>query len=94
MTKTLTFEQEAPALDARNRPVGLGGRAVDLNSGVLCVVLDYCPELGPESLYVQSAEGVGPALAWWVSPTSLMALPRDAAGVGKPPPAHSRRRRE
>jgi hypothetical protein len=63
-------------VDAYNIRVGLGDRALDLNSGLVCVVLDHCPELGPESLYVQITEAEGPVMTYWVEPSQLMKLPR------------------
>ena len=65
--------------DAYQRTVAMGDRVLDLNSGSVCVILDHCPELGPESLYVQLVEHDGPAMSYWVSPEQLIKLPRNAA---------------
>ncbi|MCC6463828.1 MAG: hypothetical protein IT463_00655 [Planctomycetes bacterium] len=67
------------ATDANDEHVGLGDRVVDLNSGTECVVLDLCPELGPESVYVQLVHDGGPSMDYWVEPGHLMKLPRFAA---------------
>ena len=76
MTRTMLRED---VLDAYSNRVHLGDRAVDLNSGCVCVVVDHCPELGPESLYVQLVEHDGPAMCYWVEPSALVKLPRNAA---------------
>lgn len=65
-------------VDAYQQRVHLGDRAVDLNTGVECLILDHCPELGPESLYVQMVASEGPDMSYWVEPTQLMKLPRAA----------------
>jgi hypothetical protein len=79
MTKMITRTISESILDAYSNSVQLGDRALDLNSGCMCVVLDHCPELGPESLYVQLVEHDGPAMSYWVSPDQLVKLPRSAA---------------
>lgn len=61
-------------LDAKDRRLALGDRAVDLNTGLECVLLDHIPELGPESLYVQMIGHDGPDMTYWVEPTQLMVL--------------------
>ncbi|MCB9895264.1 MAG: hypothetical protein H6839_12500 [Planctomycetes bacterium] len=76
MTRTMLRED---VLDAYSSRIHLGDRAVDLNSGCVCVVVDHCPELGPESLYVQLVEHDGPAMCYWVEPSALVKLPRNAA---------------
>ena len=76
MTRTMLTDS---VVDAYSNRVHLGDRAVDLNSGCVCVVLDHCPELGPESLYVQLVEHDGPDMTYWVEPSQLGKLPRDAA---------------
>ncbi|MCA8919274.1 MAG: hypothetical protein KDB68_08905 [Planctomycetes bacterium] len=76
MTRTMLTDS---VVDAYSNRVHLGDRAVDLNSGCVCVVLDHCPELGPESLYVQLVEHDGPDMTYWVEPSQLVKLPRDAA---------------
>ncbi|MBX3475574.1 MAG: hypothetical protein KF754_14445 [Planctomycetes bacterium] len=65
-------------VDANAQRVNLGDRALDLNTGVECVVLDHCPELGPQSLYVQMTGHEGPEMTYWVEPGQLMKLPRAA----------------
>jgi hypothetical protein len=60
--------------DAYRRPLRLGDRAVELNTGALCVIADHCPELGPESLLVELVEHDGPPLSYWVEPTQLVGL--------------------
>ena len=80
MTKMITRSMlKEDVLDAYSNRVHLGDRAVDLNSGCVCVVVDHCPELGPESLYVQLVEHDGPAMCYWVEPSALVKLPRNAA---------------
>ena len=80
MTKMITRSMlKEDVLDAYSNRVHLGDRAVDLNSGCVCVVVDHCPELGPESLYVQLVEHDGPAMCYWVEPSALVKLPRHAA---------------
>ncbi|MCB9933066.1 MAG: hypothetical protein H6841_06560 [Planctomycetes bacterium] len=80
MTKMMTRAMlKETVLDAYSNRVYLGDRALDLNSGMLCVVVDHCPELGPESLYVQLVEGEGPAMSYWVEPGALVKIPRNAA---------------
>lgn len=76
MTRTMARET---VLDAYSNRVYLGDRAVDLHSGMVCVVVDHCPELGPESLYVQLVENEGPTMSYWVKPSALVKLPRRAA---------------
>lgn len=76
MTRTMLRED---VLDAYSSRIHLGDRAVDLNSGCVCIVVDHCPELGPESLYVQLVEHDGPAMCYWVEPSALVKLPRNAA---------------
>ncbi|MCA8916227.1 MAG: hypothetical protein KDB90_12525 [Planctomycetes bacterium] len=76
MTRTMLRED---VMDAYSSRIHLGDRAVDLNSGCVCVVVDHCPELGPESLYVQLVEHDGPAMCYWVEPSALVKLPRNAA---------------
>ena len=76
MNKTNSSEA---VLDAYSNRVQLGDRALDLNCGCMCVVMDYIPELGPQSLYVQLVEHDGPAMSYWVSPNQLVKLPRKAA---------------
>lgn len=79
MTKTLTRSMlHTELLDAYQQRVSLGDRAVDLNTGVECLILDHIPELGPESLYVQMTGHDGPAMTYWVEPGQLMKLPRAA----------------
>ena len=80
MTKMITRSMlKEDVLDAYSSRIHLGDRAVDLNSGCVCVVVDHCPELGPESLYVQLVEHDGPAMCYWVEPSALVKLPRNAA---------------
>jgi hypothetical protein len=79
MTKMSTQTISESVLDAYSNNVQLGDRALDLNSGCMCVVLDHIPELGPESLYVQLVEHDGPAMSYWVSPDQLVKLPRNPA---------------
>lgn len=80
MTKMITRTMlDSEVVDAYQNRLHLGDRAVDLNSGCKCVVLDHCPELGPESLYVQLVEHDGPAMSYWVVPSALVRLPREAA---------------
>jgi hypothetical protein len=76
ITRSMTRES---VLDAYSNRVHLGDRAVDLNSGCICIVMDHCPELGPESLYVQLVEHDGPAMSYWVCPDQLVKLDRNAA---------------
>lgn len=79
MTEVLTRKLlDEDIVDAKQKRVRLGDRALDLNSGVVCVVLDHCPELGPESLYVQSVDEDGPEMTFWVEPSQLVTLPRSA----------------
>jgi hypothetical protein len=80
MTKTLSRATlKGGVTDSRDRPLSLGDRAVDLNTGLECVLLDHIPELGPESLYVQMVGHGGPEMTYWVDPVQLMKLPRSAA---------------
>jgi len=80
MTKMITRNMAIESvLDAYSNRVQLGDRAVDLNSGCVCLILDHCPELGPESLYVQLVDQDGPAMSYWVSPEQLVKLDRNAA---------------
>ena len=66
-------------VDAYSNRVHLGDRALDLNTGLVCLVLDHCPELGPERLYVELVEHDGPAMCYWVEPSALVKIPRKAA---------------
>ncbi len=75
LTRSLLAEQ---VVDAYQQRVHLGDRVVDLNSGVEAIILDHCPELGPESLYVQMTGHGGPDMTYWVEPGQLMKLPRAA----------------
>lgn len=80
MTKTMTrATQRSGISDSRDLPLTLGDHAVDLNTGLECVLLDHIPELGPESLYVQMLGHGGPEMTYWVDPVQLMKLPRHAA---------------
>lgn len=80
MTKTASRAVlKSGVVDAHDQPLNLGDRAVDLNTGLECVLMDHIPELGPESLYVQMVGHGGPEMTYWVDPTSLMKLPRSAA---------------
>lgn len=80
MTNTMTQHLlDSEVLDAYGKRLQLGDRAVDLNAGCECAILDYCPELGPESLHVQLVDSEGPTMSYWVVPESLVKLPRDAA---------------
>jgi hypothetical protein len=75
-----THDLMAPGMqDAYRRPLSLGDRAVELNTGAICVIADHCPELGPESLLVELVEHDGPPLSFWVEPTQLVGLPRNQA---------------
>lgn len=78
MTNTMLRTASQPAMDAYQQLVTPGDRAVDLNSGTECIVLDHIPELGPESLYVQMTGHGGPDMTYWVEPRQLMKLPRAA----------------
>ena len=80
MTKMITRTMlKESVVDVYSNRVHLGDRAIDLNTGSVCVILDHCPELGPESLYVQLVEHDGPAMTYWVEPKQLVKLPRTAA---------------
>jgi hypothetical protein len=80
MTKMITRNMsKEDVTDAYSNRVHLGDRALDLNSGCVCVVLDHIPELGPESLYVQLVDHEGPAMSYWVAPDQLVKLERNAA---------------
>ncbi|MBK8206649.1 MAG: hypothetical protein IPK87_07605 [Planctomycetes bacterium] len=80
MTRMITRSMLADnVVDTHQKRVHLGDRVLDLNSGFVCVVLDHCPELGPESIYLQIVEHDGPVMSYWVDPAQLMKLPRDAA---------------
>lgn len=80
MTNTMTpATLPHDVVDAYGHDIQLGDGAVDLNSGCKCAVLDFCPELGPESLYVKLVEHDGPDMTCWVEPAQLVRLPRQEA---------------
>ncbi len=75
MTRSMLQSQIKDADGAR---LHLGDRALDVEHGSVCIVLDHCPDLGPDCLYVQINEEEGPAMGYWVTPQSLRRLPRAA----------------
>ncbi|MBX3461005.1 MAG: hypothetical protein KF696_13745 [Planctomycetes bacterium] len=80
MTQVLTRTMLASGVvDANEKRVHLGDRVLDLNSGLTCVVLDHCPELGPDCVYVQIVEHDGLVMSFWADPKQLMKIPREAA---------------
>ncbi|MHC4841939.1 MAG: hypothetical protein ACYTDT_13460 [Planctomycetota bacterium] len=76
LTKTMLRDN---VVDAYARRIHLGDRIVDLNAGCVCVILDHCPELGPESVYVQILDADIPTMSYWVNPVNVVKLPRKAA---------------
>lgn len=79
MSKLMSREMLGDLVDAKDQPISLGDRVLDLSAGVEGVVLDHCPELGPESVYVLSAEHEGPEMSYWVEPNQLVRLAGAAA---------------
>lgn len=77
MTITLTRSMlRDKVVDAYGERLNLGDRALDINVGTACVILDHVPELGPDCLYVQTVEENGLAMTYWTSPNSLMRVKR------------------
>jgi hypothetical protein len=75
MTRMITREMlNEGMLDANQRNLNLGDRAVELNTGSVCIVLDHCPELGPESVLVELVDHDGPPLSYWLRPDELSKL--------------------
>lgn len=74
MSKLMSRETLGDLFDAKDQAMQLGDRVLDLSAGVEGVVLDHCPELGPESVYVLSAEHDGPEMSYWVEPNQLIKL--------------------
>ncbi len=73
MTITLTRSMLREKItDAYGERLHLGDRALDVNLGSLCVILDHVPELGPDCLYVQMTEADGLAMTYWADPTNLV----------------------
>ena len=80
MTKIMTRSLIKDKIqDVYGRRLYLADRAVDLNAGAVVIILDHCPELGPECLYVQIVQQDGPAMNYWVEPCALVKIPRRAA---------------
>jgi hypothetical protein len=82
MSKLMSRELLGDLVDAKDQPIHLGDHALDLTSGDECVILDHCPELGPESVYVLSALREGPAMSYWVAPEQLIKLQSRAEARG------------
>jgi hypothetical protein len=77
MTITLTRSMlRANIVDAYGERLNLGDRALDINLGTACVILDHVPELGPDCLYVQTVEDDGLAMTYWANPISLIRVKR------------------
>ncbi len=77
MTITLTRSMlRANIVDAYGERLNLGDRALDINLGTPCIVLDHVPELGPDCLYVQTSDNDGPAMTYWADPTQLVRFKR------------------
>lgn len=70
LTKSLLDEQ---ILDCRDRRLHLGDRAMDTIQNTSVVILDHCPELGDECLYVQSTDD-DLGMCHWVEPAHLMRI--------------------
>ncbi len=75
MTRSMLKQQ---IKDANGLRLHLGDRALDVEHGSVCVVVDHCPDLGPDCLYVQAFEDEGPVMSYWVTPDSLRRLEKAA----------------
>ncbi|MCC6573510.1 MAG: hypothetical protein IT462_06935 [Planctomycetes bacterium] len=75
MTRMMLKDQVKDANGAR---LHLGDRVLDVEHGSVCVLVEHCPDLGPDCLYVQSNDDDGPVMGYWVAPDKLQRLNRAA----------------